>query len=126
VNDLHKLEAGLSAPCAREVCEAITLLLAPFAPYPAQELWTELGYAGPAFRESWPVFNPGLAKEDLIELPVQVNGKLRGHIHVPLGTEKEELERLALATEKVQPFLAGKQVVKVIAVVDRLVNIVVK
>ncbi|HEY3457435.1 MAG TPA: class I tRNA ligase family protein, partial [Bryobacteraceae bacterium] len=126
VNDLHKLEAGLSAVCAREVCEAITLLLAPFAPYTAQELWIELGHTGPAFREPWPAFDPELAKEDLIELPVQVNGKLRGHIQVALGTAKEELERLALANEKVQPFLAGKQIGKVIAIVDRLVNIVVK
>ena len=126
VNDLHKLEAGLSAACAREVCEAITLLLAPFAPYTAQELWTELGHTGPAFREPWPTFNPELAKEDLIELPVQVNGKVRGHVQLALGTAKEELERLALANEKVQPFLAGKHVVKVIAIVDRLVNIVVK
>jgi leucyl-tRNA synthetase len=126
VNDLHKLEAGLSAACAREVCEAVTLLLAPFAPYTAQELWTELGHTGPAFREPWPTFDPELAKEDLIELPVQVNGKLRGHIQVPLGTAKEELEQLALANEKVKPFLEGKQVVKMIAIVDRLINIVVK
>jgi len=126
VNDLHKLEAGLSAACAREVCEAITLLLAPFAPYTAQELWTELGHTGAAFREPWPAFDPELAKEDLIELPVQVNGKVRGHVQVPLGTAKEELERLALANEKVKPFLEGKQVVKVIVIVDRLINIVIK
>ncbi len=126
LNELHKLEAGLSAAAAREVCKAITLLLAPFAPYTAQELWTELGHDSPAFREPWPKFDPALAKEDLIEIPVQVNGKLRGHIRVPLGTGKEELERLALANEKVKPFLEGKQIVKIVVVPDRLVNIVVK
>jgi leucyl-tRNA synthetase len=126
VNDLHKLESGLSAACMREVCEAITLLLAPFAPYTAQELWTELGHSGPAFRESWPGFDPELAKEDLIEIPVQVNGKVRGHIQVALGTAKEELERLALSNDKAQPFLNGKHVAKIVSVVDRLVNIVVK
>src|SRR5262249_41446016 len=62
VNELHKLENDLSASCAREVREAITLMLAPFAPYTAQELWTELGHTGPAFREPWPAFDPELAK----------------------------------------------------------------
>jgi leucyl-tRNA synthetase len=126
VNELHKLEAGLSAACAQEVCETVTLLLAPFAPYTAQELWMELGHDSPVFRESWPSFEASLAKEDLIEIPVQVNGKLRGHLQVALGTGKEDLERLARATEKVKPFLQGKQIAKIVVVPDRLVNIVVK
>jgi leucyl-tRNA synthetase len=126
VNELHKLEAGLSAACVREVCETVTLLLAPFAPYTSQELWTELGHDHPVFREHWPNFDAKLAKEDLIEIPVQVNGKLRGHIRVALGTGKEELERLALANEKVKPFLEGKQIVKIVVVPDRLVNIVIR
>ncbi|HMJ62788.1 MAG TPA: class I tRNA ligase family protein, partial [Bryobacteraceae bacterium] len=126
VNDLHKLEAGLSAACVREISETVTLLLAPFAPYTAQELWTELGHGGPAFREPWPSFDAGLAKEDLVEIPVQANGKVRGHLQVALGTGKEELERLALANEKVKPFVEGKQIVKIVVVLDRLVNIVVR
>jgi leucyl-tRNA synthetase len=126
VNELHKLEAGLSAACLHEVCEAVTLMLAPFAPYTAQELWTELGHNGPVFREPWPLSDPSLAKEDLVEIPVQVNGKLRGHIRVALATGKDELERLALANEKVKPFLEGKQIVKLVVVPDRLVNIVIK
>jgi leucyl-tRNA synthetase len=126
VNELHKLEAGLSAACVREVCETITLLLAPFAPYTSQELWMELGHDRPAFREPWPNFDASLAKEDLVEIPVQVNGKLRGHIRVALGTSKEELERLAPANEKVKPFLEGKQIVKIVVVPDRLVNIVIR
>jgi len=126
VNELHKLEAGLSGACVREVSETITLLLAPFAPYTAQELWTELGHDSPAFREPWPSFDASLAKEDLVEIPVQVNGKVRGHLQVVLGTGKEELERLALANEKVKPFVEGKQIVKIVVVPDRLVNIVVR
>jgi leucyl-tRNA synthetase len=126
VNELHKLEAGLSAACVLEVCETVTLLLAPFAPYTAQELWTELGHDSPVFREPWPNFDASLAKEDLIEIPVQVNGKLRGHLQVALGTGKEELERLAFAIEKVKPFVEGKQVAKIVVVPDRLVNIVIK
>jgi leucyl-tRNA synthetase len=130
VNELYQLEAGLSPASIREICEAVVLLIAPFAPYTAQELWGELGHTGPAFRHPWPGFDPELAKEDLAEIPVQVNGKLRGHIQVPFGTSGAEMERIALASEKVQPFIsgnqAGKQIVKVIVVPDRLVNIVVK
>jgi leucyl-tRNA synthetase len=126
VNELHKLEAQLSVGCVHEVCERITLLLAPFAPYTAQELWTELGKSGAVFRQPWPGYDTELAKDDLIEIPVQVNGKVRGHIFVALGTGKEDLEKLALENEKVKPFVDGKQIVKVVVVLDRLVSIVVK
>src|SRR5262249_8262028 len=126
VNELHKLEANLSDRCVREICEAITLLLAPFAPYLSQELWVELGHSNAAFREPCPTFDPDLAKEDLVEIPVQVNGKLRGHIQAALGAGKDELERLAITNEKVKQFLEGKAILKIVVVPDRLVNIVVK
>jgi leucyl-tRNA synthetase len=129
VNELYQLEASLCASTG-EICQTLTLLLAPFAPYTAQELWTDLGgdsgNPGPVFRQPWPGFDPALAKEDLAEIPVQVNGKLRGHLHVAFGTAKEELERLAAANEKVKSFLEGKHIVKVVVVPDRLVNFVVK
>jgi leucyl-tRNA synthetase len=111
---------------AEEILEKVALMLAPFAPYVSQDMWEELGKEGPVFRQCWPVFDPELAKEDEAEIVVQVNGKLRGHIRAPFGTPKEELEARARAEEKVQPFLVGKQVVKVIVVPDKLVNIVVK
>jgi len=101
------------------------LMLAPFAPYVSQEIWEEIGKEGPVFREKWPVFDAELAKEEGAEIPVQVNGKLRSRIFVPFGTPKEELEKLALADEKVQPFVAGKEVKKVVVIPDKLVNIVV-
>ena len=126
VNELYTLESGLTDGAAREICESLTLMLAPFAPFTAQDLWAELGYHEPVFRHAWPAFNAELAKDDLVEIPVQVNGKLRGHIHAPHGASKEEIEKLALANEKVKPFLEGKQIVKVVVVPDRLVNIVVK
>jgi leucyl-tRNA synthetase len=124
-NELYQLEPKLSSALP-EVCEIMTLLLAPFAPYTAQDLWDTLGRTGPVFRQSWPVFNAELAKEDLVEIPIQVNGKLRGHLQVALGTPKEELERLAPAQEKIKPFIEGKQIVKIIVVPDKLVNIVAK
>jgi len=78
------------------------------------------------FRHCWPAFDPQLAKEDEAEVVVQVNGKLRSKIFAAFGTPKAELEARAMADEKVQPYLAGKQVVKVITVPDKIVNIVVK
>jgi len=126
LNDLYAVESKLSCAVRREASEKIALMLAPFAPYVAQDLWSELGHSGPVFRESWPAFDPDLAKEDLAEIPIQVNGKLRAHMRVPLGASREELQKLALAHEKVRPFVQGKQLVRVVVVPDRLVNIVVK
>jgi leucyl-tRNA synthetase len=126
LNELYALESSLSPGCLRQVSEGLTLMLAPFAPFMAQELWETLGHSGPVFRHSWPTFDPQLAKEDSAEIPVQVNGKLRGHIRAPFGSAREELEKLAVANEKVKSFLEGKQVVKIIVVPDKLVNLVVK
>ncbi|MDR3698584.1 MAG: leucine--tRNA ligase [Candidatus Sulfopaludibacter sp.] len=126
VNVLYAEEENLSSALLAEVNEKLALLLAPFAPYLAQEIWEELGKEGPVFRQSWPAFDPELAKEEEAEIVVQVNGKLRTRISASFGTPKEELERRALADEKIQPFLAGKQVVKLITVPDKLVNIVVR
>ncbi len=125
-NSLLECEARLSRGALKAICRDLTLLLAPFAPYTAQDLWDILGERGPVFRQPWPTFDAQLAKEDEIEIPVQVNGKLRGHILVSIGTPSAELEKLALENEKVKPFLAGKQLVKVVVVPDRLINIVVK
>lgn len=126
VNELYQREPKLSGVATREICEKLSLLLAPFAPYTAQELWAILGHSGPVFREYWPSYDEELAKEDLAEIPLQVNGKLRGHLYVSFGAPREELERLALAQEKVRPFTEGKQVVKIVVLPDKLVNIVVK
>jgi leucyl-tRNA synthetase len=126
VNVLYAEEPNISAAAMPEILEKLALMLAPFAPYLSQEIWEELGKDGPVFRQSWPPFDPELAKEDQAEIVVQVNGKLRARIFAAFGAPKEELESRALADEKVKPFLAGKQVVKVIAVPDKLVNVVVK
>jgi leucyl-tRNA synthetase len=126
VNELYALEAELSGAALREILEKLTLLLAPFAPYVTQEMWEELGRAGPVFRQPWPCFDPELAQEEEAEIPVQVNGKLRGRIRVPFGASKELIEQRALADGKIQQFLSCKQVVKIIVIPDKLVNIVVK
>jgi len=126
VNVLYAEEGKISPTALQEILEKVALMLAPFAPYLSQEIWDELGNKGPVFRQCWPAYDPDLAKEDEAEVVVQVNGKLRSRIFAPFGTTKEELEARAQADEKVQPFVAGKQVIKVITVPDKIVNIVVK
>ncbi len=92
----------------------------------ADELWEGLGHAEPLLKVSWPAFDPELAAEDELELPVQVNGKLRARIRVAASASEEEIRTRALAEEKVVQHLSGRQVVKVIVVPQKLVSIVVK
>jgi len=126
LNVLTELEKDLSAPVIADILEKLTLMLEPFAPYLAEELWAEQGRTGPVFHHAWPEYDPEFAREEEAEVVIQVNGKLRGRINVAFGTPREALEKLVLADTKVQPLLDGKQVVKVIVVPDKLVNIVVK
>ena len=126
VNLLYAEEAGISADAMPEILEKMALMLAPFAPYLAQEMWEELGHDGPIFRQSWPAFDPELAREEGAEVVVQVNGKLRSRINVPFGTPQDELIARSTADEKIKPCLNGKQIVKIVVVPDKLVNIVVK
>ena len=125
-NDLYAEEAKISAAAMEQVITIFVFLLAPFAPYLAQEIWAELGNEGPVFRQPWPAFNPDLARETDVEIPVQVNGKIRARFTVPTGLDKAALEAAARADEKVIAALEGKTIVKVIAVPDKLINIVVK
>jgi leucyl-tRNA synthetase len=126
VNVLYAVEAEMSGPVMAETLEKMSLLLEPFAPYLAEEIWEELGKQGPVFEQAWPSYDPDLAREDEAEVVVQVNGKLRGRVFVAFGTGREDLEKKAMADPKIQVFLDGKQVVKVVVVPDKLVNIVVK
>jgi leucyl-tRNA synthetase len=126
MNTLYAEETNISAQVMPQILETVALMIAPFAPYVSQEIWDELGHEGPVFRHSWPAFDSELAKEDEAEIVVQVNGKVRSRIFAPFGTSKGDLEKRALADEKVRAQVAGKQLVKVVAVPDKLVNIVVK
>ena len=126
VNDLYAEESRLSAATVAEVLEKLTLLLGPFAPYVAQEIWSELGHEGPVFRQTWPLYDPELAKEPEAEIVVQVNGKLRSRIFAPFGTSEDVLKAHAVEDPKVRVFLDGKQIMKAIVVPDKLVNFVVK
>ncbi len=131
VNEIQAADAELAAgevpaPVLDELLRTLVLLLAPFAPYLAAELWEELGEQGAVLRAPWPVCDPDLAKEDELEVPVQMNGKLVTVIHVPADADTKQLESAALADEKVRARLEGKNVAKVIVVPGKLVNLVVK
>jgi leucyl-tRNA synthetase len=102
------------------------LLLAPFAPHLAHELWEMLGEKSNLLRAPWPKYDPTLAKEEEIEIPVQVNGKLRGLIVVPADSAEAVIREHALSNEKVKAAMTGKQLVKVIVVPGKLANIVVR
>jgi leucyl-tRNA synthetase len=131
VNEIQAVDAQLTAgevpaPVMREVLRTLVLLLGPFAPYIAAELWKELGEEGNILRAPWPVSDPELAKEDELEIPVQINGKLVEVVRVAADADAKAIEAAALAGEKVQSRTAGKTVAKVIVVPGKLVNLVVK
>src|SRR5262249_35824223 len=115
----------IPAPLLAEVQRTLALLLAPFAPYLAHELWEMLGETSNLLKAPWPRYEEDLAKEEEIEVPVQVNGKLRGKIIVAPGTSEEEIRSRAQTEEKVQSHIAGKEIVKVIFT-GKLVSIVVR
>jgi leucyl-tRNA synthetase len=109
----------------RPVAEALVLMLAPFAPHVSEELWTRLGHPTSLAHGPFPEADPALLVDDTVEVPVQVNGKVRARVTVPTGTDAEALEAAARADAKVADLLSGKTVRKVIAVPGRMVNFVV-
>jgi leucyl-tRNA synthetase len=101
------------------------LMLAPIAPHITEELWLKIKPGSRSIhQQAWPEYDEALVAEDLVTLVVQVNGKVRDRLEIQAGTNKEETERLALAAPKVQTYLEGKQIRKVVVVPERLVNIV--
>jgi leucyl-tRNA synthetase len=131
VNELASVEDKLlscEVPPAvtRELLRSLVLLLAPFAPYLAAELWEQLGETKSILRYPWPVADAELAKESEIEIPVQVNGKLRAVVTVAADADSKTIEAAALAHEKVAAALESKTIVKLIVIPGKLVNLVVK
>ena len=119
------IEAGKVRPEAHKaVLELLVMMLSLFAPHIADELWEGLGHEGSLIRVPWPRFDTELAAEDEIEMPVQINGKLRARIRVAVGAGEDEILTRAQAEEKVVQHLEGKQIVKVVVVPQKLINIV--
>ena len=110
----------------KEVLDKVILLIAPFAPHIADELWEIIGNTTFTFEEEWPTFEEELTKEHKMNLVVQINGKIRETIPAKIGLPKEEYEKLAFDSEKIKKAVEGKEIVKVIVVPNKLVNIVIK
>lgn len=121
VNELTKSEQR-----PRTILEPFVLLLAPFAPHIAEELWSALGHTRSLTFEPWPSYDPAKIASDTVEVVLQVNGKVRSKMSVPVDAGEQELERFALADENVRRHVEGKQVVNVIVVKNKLVNVVVR
>ncbi|MDO9077800.1 MAG: leucine--tRNA ligase [Brevundimonas sp.] len=109
----------------REALSALVRLVAPFTPHLAEECWTRLGEEGMVLDAPWPAFDPALAADDEVTLPIQVNGKRRGEIRVARGLEPAEVEAIVMADADVQARLEGQTVRKIVVVKDRIVNLVV-
>jgi leucyl-tRNA synthetase len=112
----------------REALEALVIMLTPFAPHIAEEMWEGLGHTGGLLKEvpRWPVADPELARREELEIPIQVNGKLRSRVIASPDVSEEELRASALADERVRALIDGHEVLKVIIVPRRLVNVVIR
>jgi leucyl-tRNA synthetase len=112
----------------KEAVESLVIMLTPFAPHIGEQLWEDLGHAGGLLKEvpRWPVADPELARREELEIPIQVNGKLRSRVIAAPDVSEDELRSSALADERVQALIDGHEVVKVIVVPRRLVNVVIR
>ena len=115
---------GVADPVAREALASLLLLLAPFAPHLAEELWQKLGGTGSIHRLRWPQADSTALQRDTIPLVIQIKGKVRGQLEVPADADKATLERLALTSEVAERWLEGKAPSRVIVVPGKLVNLV--
>ena len=131
VNQLYGAEDEISSGkfprgLLADVQRRLVLLMAPFAPYLAAELWEVLGETESILRYPWPAYDPALAKEDEVTYAVQINGKLRSHVVMPAESPEDLVRERVLADEKVRAAVEGKQIAKVIVVAGKLVNVVVR
>lgn len=123
---LNAVRSGGRRAVRAEV-ESLVVLLAPFAPHLAEELWERLGHDASVFQGSnWPVYDPEKAHEDIVRIAVQVNGKLRGTVEVPAGTSQEDAETAARKQENIARHLEGATIRRVVFVPDKLLNFVVQ
>ena len=111
---------------SRETVEPLVQMVSPLAPHIAEELWARLGHSSTITFEPFPTFDESLLVDDTVEIPVQINGKVRARVDVPTDASKEEIEAIAVADERVTSLIEGKNVVKTIVVPGRMVNLVVK
>lgn len=128
INDLYKYKEleDRNDAVIKEAIKAVVVILAPFAPHLGEELWLMIGKEASVFDIGWPDYDKSAIQLDEVEIIVQVNGKVRNKINAPVGIDQDVMKNLALNDEKIKEFIEGKNVVKVIAIPSKLVNIVVK
>ncbi len=119
------LEQGARPEVRKEVLELLTLMLAPMTPHLAEELWEMMGHTDGLWKTGWPSFNQELAREDEVEIPVQVNGRVRGKLKVAVGAAEADVVKQALALPAIALHVNGKRVVKQIYVPNKMLNLVV-
>ena len=122
----YKDQPGAQTPILREALEALIKLLGPFSPHIAEEMWSRLGGGGNLLNAGWPSHDPAWLKSDVVEIAVQINGKVRTRLSVPAGLDEAAMRALAGTDEKITKLLAGTTVQKVIWVKDKLANFIVK
>jgi len=118
------LAAGADPAVVSELAETLTLLMAPFAPHLAEEVWQQLGNADSVYRAPWPAFDPAVAAAEAVNVMVQVNGKIKDKVTVALDCDEETVKAAALGSEKIRQLLDGRQVVKMIFVKNKMLSIV--
>ena len=127
VNALYKYKQGeVNVPLMNDAIEKLILILNPFVPHITEELWNDLGHEDRVYQQNWPEFDPAALELETVEIIVQVNGKLKDKMAFGKNAEKSAIEETALASERVQDAIAGKSVVKIIVVPNKLINFVVK
>ena len=129
LNALYKYDADVADKNIALLQDAVTdmlRLLSPFAPHFAEEMWEKLGRTGSIFNEKWPVWDEKALVKDVVEIAIQVNGKVKGRMEIPTSAEQQEIEQMVIDSAEVKEMLEGKQIAKIIVIKNRLVNIVVK
>ena len=127
VNEMYRYKEGTVNPgLFGAAIKDLIIMLAPFVPHVTEEMWEHLGYEGSVHDQSWPEYDEKALVKDTVEIVVQVNGKIKEKLDIAGGLSREEMEKTAMENEKVKGLIEGKNVVKVIAVPGKLINIVVK
>jgi leucyl-tRNA synthetase len=122
----YRDQAEQDLPVLKEAIDTLIVLLSPFAPHMCEEMWQICGHVDSIYKQSWPHYDEAALVQDEIEIAIQVSGKVRERMIVPTGTSRDDLEKMALALPKIQDLISDKQIVKVIVVPGKLVNIVAK
>ena len=127
VNEMYRYKEGSVNPgLFGAAIKDLIIMLAPFVPHVTEEMWEHLGYEGSVHDQNWPEYDEKALVKDTVEIVVQVNGKIKEKLDIAGGLSREEMEKTAMENEKVKGLIEGKNVVKVIAVPGKLINIVVK